>query len=205
MTVPRGRPKKTPGLLTAPQLRFIEEYLIDGNATAAMRRSGYRGRDPKRAGHRFLQMPSVKAELAKRREVIADRYAVSADRIVRELATIAFANMQDYMEAGPDGDPHLSFADLTREQAGALAEMTVEDFVDGRGEDARDVRRVKFKLHDKLAALAHLGKHLGLFRDKVEVTGPEGGPVRMEITDRERAKALAVLIQKARSAGGNSD
>jgi hypothetical protein len=44
-----------------------------------------------------------------------------------------------------------------------LSEVTVEDFVDGRGEDARAVKRVKFKLHDKRAALVDLGRHLGMF------------------------------------------
>ena len=47
-----------------------------------------------------------------------------------------------------------------------LAEVTVEDFVDGRGEDARAVKRVKFKLHDKRAALVDLGRHLGMFDAK---------------------------------------
>ncbi len=50
---------------------------------------------------------------------------------------------------------------LTR--AAALQEVTVEDFTEGRGEDKRDVRRVKFKLYDKRAALVDLGRHLGMF------------------------------------------
>ena len=48
----------------------------------------------------------------------------------------------------------------------------------GRGEEARDVRRIKFKLHDKLNALEKLGKHVGMFKEKVEVTGADGGPVQ---------------------------
>jgi phage terminase small subunit len=93
--------------------------------------------------------------------------------VLRELALIGFANMADYMRAGPDGDPYLDFSALTRDQAGALSEVTVEDFKEGRGENARDVRRVKFKLADKRAALVDLGKHLKLFTDRVEHTGGE--------------------------------
>jgi phage terminase small subunit len=89
--------------------------------------------------------------------------------------------MQDYMKAGPDGDPYLDFSGLTREQAAALVEVTVEDFKDGRGEDARDVRRVKFKLADKKAALVDIGKHLGMFKERVELGGPDGEPVRVEM------------------------
>jgi phage terminase small subunit len=93
--------------------------------------------------------------------------------VVSELAKIGFANMADYMTVGTDGDPFLDFSKVTRDQAAALSEVTVEDFKDGRGEDARDVRRVKFKMHDKRAALVDLGKHLGLFTEDPE--GKRGG------------------------------
>ena len=62
--------------------------------------------------------------------------------------------MMDYMKIDPaTGDPRLDWSDLTREQAAALTEVTVDDYVDGRGDTARDVRKVKFKLGDKRAAL----------------------------------------------------
>ena len=63
-----------------------------------------------------------------------------------------------------NGDPFLDFSKLTRDRAAALAEVAVEEFVDGRCENARAVKRVKFKLHDKRAALVDLGRHLGMFR-----------------------------------------
>ena len=56
-------------------------------------------------------------------------------------------------------DPVLDWSKLTRDQAAALIEVTVEDFLDGRGEDAREVRRVHFKLANKIDALELLGKH----------------------------------------------
>jgi phage terminase small subunit len=97
------------------------------------------------------------------------------------MAKLGFANMADYMKTGPDGDPYLNFGELTRDQAAALVEVTVEDFKDGRGENTRDVRKVKFKLADKRAALVDLGKHLGMFTEKHshEVGGEGGGPVKI--------------------------
>ena len=59
---------------------------------------------------------------------------------------------KDYIHTTADGNPYLDFLKLTRDQAAALAEVTVADFVDGRSEDARAVNRVKFKLRDKRAA-----------------------------------------------------
>lgn len=110
----------------------------------------------------------------------AERAEVSIALVLEELAKLGFANMLDYMRTGPDADPYLDFSALTRDQAAALSEVTVEDFKDGRGDDARDVRRVKFKLSDKRAALVDIGKHLGMFPNKHEHTGKDGGPIKME-------------------------
>jgi phage terminase small subunit len=75
----------------------------------------------------------------------------------------------------------LDFSGLTRDQAAALVEVTVENFLDGRGETAREVRRVKFKLADKRAALVDIGKHLGMFVEKsnIELSSPDNTPVRV--------------------------
>ena len=89
--------------------------------------------------------------------------------------------MADYMKSSEDGDPHLDFSSLTREQAAALAEVTVDDFLDGRGEDAREVRRVKFKLADKRASLVDLAKLLGHMPKRHEITGKDGGPIALEV------------------------
>ena len=71
------------------------------------------------------------------------------------------------MRPGEGGDPVADFGRLGRDQAAALVEVTVEE---SRRKDGRAVRRVRFKLADKLAALAALGRHLGMFVDKLEVT-----------------------------------
>jgi len=104
---------------------------------------------------------------------------VSAQRVVLELAKLAFANMADYMRVGRDGDPVTDFSNIDRDQAAALSEITVDDFIEGRGEDARAVRRVKFKLHDKRGALVDLGRHLGLFPERHQITGADGGPIEV--------------------------
>jgi hypothetical protein len=67
-------------------------------------------------------------------------------------------NMQDYIRIGRDGSPVLDFENLTRDQAAALQEVTVETYMEGRGENAREVKKVRFKLADKRAALVDLGR-----------------------------------------------
>ncbi len=120
-----------------------------------------------------------------------ERLALSKERVLAELAKIGFANMMDYMKIGPSGDPVLDYSALTRDQAAALIEVTVEDFKDGRGDDARDVRRVKFKLADKKGALIDLGKELGLFIERRETGKPgEFAHLKDDEVQQEIANAL---------------
>lgn len=170
--------------LNPNQRRFVQEYLVDLNATQAAIRAGYSAKTAYVQGSRLLANVKVQAEIVKAQTKIAAKLEITAEKVLKELALIGFCNMQDYMRAGPDGDPYLDFSALTREQAAALAEVTVEDFKDGRGEDSRNVRRVKFKLSDKRAALVDIGKHLGMFKDRVEMTGANGGPIPFERVER---------------------
>jgi len=157
--------------LNEKQQRFCDEYLIDLNATQAAIRAGYSEKTAGSQAFDLLKKPDVQAYLEERMDERSKRTEITQDAVLKELAKIGFANMSDYMKPGIDGDPVLDFSQITRDQAAALTEVTVEDFKDGRGEDARDVRRIKFKLADKRAALVDMGKHLGMFKDKVELSG----------------------------------
>lgn len=153
-----------PVLSNAKHERFAQEIAKGTAIGAAFVAAGYKANDGNAS--RLNGNEKVRARVGELLAAGAEQAGVTVQRIVEELAKVGFANMQDYMKVGPDGDPVLDFSGLTRAQAAALAEVTVEDFKDGRGEDARDVRRVKFKLNDKLSALEKLGKHLGMFSDK---------------------------------------
>lgn len=172
--------------MTPKQQRFVEEYLVDLNATQAAIRAGYSEKTAGAIGAENLTKPEISAAIAAKREELAKNCAVSAERVIRELALIGFANMKDYLSITSGGDPFIDLSNLTRDQAAAIAEVTVEDFTEGRGDDARDVRRVKFKLADKKGALVDLGRHLKLFTDKVEV---EAGEDLASIIAARRARA----------------
>lgn len=170
--------------LNAKQQRFVAEYLIDLNATQAAIRAGYSEKTAKQIGSRLLSHVDVTAAIASGQAKIAEKHGVTVERVVSELALIGFSNMQDYIRINSEGYPYTDFSALTREQAAAIGEVTVEDFKDGSGKDARDVRRVKFKLSDKRAALVDLGKHLGMFTENMRLAGPGGVP--LTITKIER-------------------
>ena len=114
-------------------------------------------RNNRRVTERITEIREKASKLA------AERLEISKQRVLEELAKIGFANMADFMTVGPSGEPVLNWQDLTRDQAAALQEVTVDEYVEGRGEDARQVRRVKFKLAPKQAALEQIGIELGMF------------------------------------------
>lgn len=153
--------------MTPKQQRFIDEYLIDLNATQAAIRAGYSAKTAQEQSSRLLSNVMVAAEISKRQEKLADKYEVTQDRIVRELALLGFSNMADYTSATPDGLLRLDLSRLTRDQSAAIAEMTV-DTVPGNGDDPA-VTKARIKLADKRGALVDLGKHLGMFKEKLEL------------------------------------
>jgi phage terminase small subunit len=197
--------------LTGKQRAFVEAYLKNGRNGAAAYRAAYNtAAAPEhvaRKAIRLLKHPMIapivaeaEAKAQKRVASVIDRYAVSKERILEELARMGFANMLDYVRIGDDGDAYVDLSALTRDQASAIAEVTVEDFKDSRGKESRDVRRVRFKLADKRAALMDLAKLAGLVIDKKEVTGKDGGPIKVEDA---RARALSLIDDVAgRTHGG---
>lgn len=155
--------------LTPKQERWCEEYLVDLNAAAAARRSGYSRNTATQIGTENLGKPVLQARIAELRRARSERVQVDAERVLRELCLLGFSNMADFMVAQEDGTAFVDFSGLTRDKAAAIQEFVVEEFKDGKGEDARDVRRTKFKLADKKSALVEIGKHLGMFREQVDL------------------------------------
>lgn len=201
-------PADSPDGLNPRQRRFVQEYLIDLNATQAAIRAGYSADTAGAIGYENLTKPAIARAVESAQAERLARTELTGDMVIAELRKIGFANMQDYMGSTEDGDPFLDFSMLTRDQAAALQEVTVEDYIEGRGESARAVKRVKFKLGDKRAALVDIGKHLGLFVERHEVTGKNGGPIATEDTTPGLGavkSALAGMLARAQSAKADDE
>lgn len=188
--------------LTAKQQRFVDEYLVDLNATQAAIRAGYSEKTARSTGSENLTKPNIQAAITEGRRKQSKRTEITADRVLAELALLGFANMEDYIRIDNDGDPYINLSELTREQAAAISEVAVDDYTEGRGKNARDVRKVRIKFHDKKGALVEIGKHLGMFVERHELTGKDGGPIEHEdlsgMTNEQ-------LLERLRIIRGNSD
>lgn len=148
--------------LTPKQALFCKEYLIDLNATQAAIRAGYSKKTAQRIGSENLSKPLIAAEIQRLMDVRSNRTLVTADRVINEIAKLAFINTQDILNE--DGSLK-SINEWSRDDAAAIQEIT-EDSI-GKGDDALITRR-KVKLSDKKSNLELLGRHLKLFTDKIE-------------------------------------
>lgn len=160
-------------MLTPKQQRFVAEYLKDLCATAAYRRAGYRA-----AGHaaevnaaKLLRNTEVQNAIALAEKERAARVKIEADNVLRELARIAFSDMRDFVDWGPEGVRLKPSAELGDDDAPCVAEVTQTSTEHGGS--------IRFKLHSKTEALRDLCRHLGLLKDKLEVSGPDGGPFKV--------------------------
>jgi len=154
--------------LTGKQERFIAEFLIDLNATQAAIRAGYSADTAYSIGSENLKKPEILNAIAEARAKIATMLEVTAERIIAEYAKLGFSNMAHYTRIH-HGDPYIDLSAVSLDQFAAIAEVTSEDYTEGRGEDSRDIKKTKIKLHDKKGALDSLARHLGMFNDKSTV------------------------------------
>lgn len=164
--------------MTDAQKRFADEYLIDLNATRA-----YKVAYPKckkdetasAAGSRMLGNVKVKDYISQKQKEIEKRTEVTQDKVVQELARIAFFNIKDIYNkdgtlkqiANIDNDTSRAIASVkTLQKAGGM-KLSINP--NGKDEEIPiehiPEQTIEFKINDKVKALELLGKHLGMFND----------------------------------------
>nr|WP_243122662.1 terminase small subunit [Clostridium sp. KNHs216] len=152
--------------MTAKQKKFCEEYLIDLNATQAAIRAGYSPNSAGAIGGENLEKPEIRARIDTALAEQSKRTGVTADRVVRELAKVAFVNAEDVINF----DSATIKSGSCRDDTAAIASVKVKTIPTSDGEG---VER-EIKLADKLKALELLGRRLGLFTDNVNLNGDVG-------------------------------
>lgn len=171
--------------LTAKQKKFVDEYLIDLNVTQAAIRAGYSKKTAYRTGADNIKKPQIQEYISKRQRAVEKRTEITQDMVVKELAAIAFQKVSDYEHVverqayaivegariplyNEDGTPLMTQVvefipteKLTEEQIRAIAGIK-----QGRN-------GIEVKTCDKEKSLELLGRHLGMFKDKIELAGVE--------------------------------
>lgn len=149
--------------MTKKQKRFVEEYLIDLNATQAAIRAGYSPDTAQQMGSENLSKPVIKNAIDKAIAARSRRTGINQDRVIQEIAKLAFLNPIDVI----DMDEATIKGEANRDDTACIASVKVKVIP---GEDGNITER-EVKTYDKLKALELLGKHLGMFTDKLKMEG----------------------------------
>ena len=186
-----------PNALSPRHTAFIQAYLTTFSATKAAIDAGFSKRSAGQIGHALLKKHEIAEEISRRRHAQAEAMdAISDERIAYELHSVGLSNMADFAPMFGDGDVAEKLRNLTRTQAAAVKEVTVEEFRDGRS-DWRTVRRTKFKLHDKHPALRLTAEMRGLVTEKVDVKHHHTGTIlhamMAEIAAEEDGKPIVEI------------
>jgi phage terminase small subunit len=150
--------------LTKRQQRFVEEYLIDLNATQAAIRAGYSPNSARDIGSENLTKPHIRARVDEALAERSKRTGINADRVVRELARIAFVNAADVINF----DSATLSENASEDDTAAIASVKVKTIPTQEGEGVE----CEIRLADKIKALELLGKHLGMFTADSESNVP---------------------------------
>jgi len=174
-------PAKPTDRLSPRHARFVAAYLEDFNATHAYIRAGYSPQSAAGNASRLLHRPEIAAAIADGKRRLTRALAIGPERMAREYARIAFANIDDFVDVDADGGVRIDLARADRAQRAGLVDLTVIEGTESRP------RRVRIKL-DKLRALDQLTKRLDLFGEKPapEVSAEEQGRFREVVEGLQR-------------------
>ena len=202
--------------LTPKQDRLVALFLEISNRAEAYRRtydcSGMSVKTIRnRASEEFLK-PHVAARLAELQAELARKHEVTADRVIAELASVAFADMGDFLSFDEDGEVRLELSNLPPGATAAIQGVTQEVYLEGKGDNARPVRRTKLKLHSKIPALLALAKHTGVLKHDDEP--PRDDSVRLyaempledviaRLASRIGPERLRAILARSELTGGN--
>ncbi|MCW1913712.1 terminase small subunit [Luteolibacter sp. GHJ8] len=173
--------------LSPKQRAFCREYLVDLNATRAAIRAGYSERTAGAIGEENLKKPEIATEVQRLMAEREKRTEVTADAVLKELASMAFYDPAAIGSAEIRGP----------EDIAKLPEDVRRCIVGWSWDKAGNFT---LKLAGKTQQLELIGRHLGMFRDKLEHSGPEGGPLVTASTLSPEQIAQVERIRERRAA-----
>ena len=156
--------RRSPQRLSPKQRLFVAEYIIDWNATKAAIRAGYSDKTARQIAEAMLSQPHVMAAVQEQVTAREARTMVTQDRVLLEIARLAFSDPRKAFDANGDLLPIKQWPD---DVAAAISSVEVDVVTDRDGKAIGSVKKVKF--WDKGKQLELAGRHLQMFTDKVNV------------------------------------
>ena len=157
---------------------FVKEYCVDFNITRAARAAGYAKSSASNTGTSLLRKKEIQIAIRDELQQRLDRIEISQDMVITELAKIAFSDMKFFARWNNNRVELLDSSELPEGTTACISEIS------------ETTRGLRIKLHDKRAALELLGRHLGLFTDKLEISG------KVTHSNEHRYHIIQELIQQ---------
>lgn len=206
-------------ILNAREFRFVENYASPksptcGKAFPSAKAAGFPLSTSQNEAHRWVRdpekfsnpKPQIFYQIEKRREEIAIFTRMDTEAILDELSHIARYRSNRHSLVTSEGDPYIDLSNLTDEEWAAISETQVEEYTEGRGEDARDIKRIRVKTHDKIRALDLLGRGQGMFNNQLKIQHSNdpnnpmpGGGAQLDLTllTEDELLTYRALVAKA--------
>lgn len=188
-----------PADMNAKQAAFVREYLLDLNATQAAIRAGYSPRTAEQQGSRLLSNVKVAEAVQSAQAARSERTEIDANWVLTRLADEATADLADILDEAGVIKPVRDWPLIWRQ--GLVAGIDVqEDTVEG----VKVGQTVKIKLSDRIRRIELIGKHIGVgaFRERLEHTGKDGGPIQTETTVSDDLRSVLDAIAGKITGGG---
>lgn len=179
---------------TAEEITFVSKMLQHGNKSRAARETwpgrykspmAEHGAATRMLGHRHIReyLDVVQAEMQA-------SMVINRERVLEEVAKLAYSNMADFLVIGEDGNTTTDFSALNAHQLAAIQEVEIHTYIMGERADepGRPVKAVKFKLAPKLPALQLLGSNLKLWTDVVETNTTLGDQAALMRARRQQRR-----------------
>ncbi|MDE1903600.1 MAG: terminase small subunit [Alphaproteobacteria bacterium] len=171
---------------------FVNEYLVTMNASEAARRAGYKPHYAGLRGYQLMRRPDVQVAIRDAMDARAKRTGIDSDRVIDELAAIAFSDMRKILDWGTYHVRLQPAETMTEADRAAIKSISVRIGKRGCG-------HVRVRLHDKFAALAMLMRHLGMDNAlggkaaRAKLARKLSDRVRQSFDRADRMRAVGVL------------
>lgn len=177
--VPEDAPEWHKHDWSTQEVDFVSEYIRTGDEGRAYRYAFKLVRSESETqwmlagtkGRALLDKPWMNDYVSELQRKLREKMTVNSTTILEELAKLGYANMADFVVLNENGIPQFDLSGLTHAQSAAISEMTIDTYVEGRGEAAREIKSIKLKLSPKIGALELLGKNLKMWTDVVRNEG----------------------------------
>lgn len=176
--------------MTVRQLRFIDYYLEEPNASKAALRAGYSAGRADVTGAEMLAHPLVAAEIARRQAALNKKFEIKQERVIEEVAALAFSDISELLEDSADGVPRLvPVAKWSPRMRKAISAVKIRRVVPSEKSAEEPYDIIEFKLWDKPGALDKLMKRL-------EMEGKSGEGEFEKLSDEERRLRIAEILSR---------